>query len=403
MKGNCNVNLTRIVDWLYSMLVFISLWPFFSWKWTIIPVSTISICFFIFIFDFIFINKFKIDKNRFLILSFIVSILALFLLYPGGKPPWFNYYSMFLTLFLVLPIDRLIEIAKNFRKIFILSLIPGLIIYLLLVLGFDLPYTILDAHNVLKDSLGIYYRDYGGTVALSHLIITTGTSTIIRFSGMLDEPGLLGTICALLLLADRINLKRISNVILLVSGIVSISLAFYLLILLGVILQGKRRITSLFVVFILGVSVYYSPVYDNFLKKRLDTDGTGMILKDNRVSDCFQSYYDNFTKSDDISLMLGNGNNAHLDTNCDVSSYKMYVYDYGYLGFFILVILQVLQYVIPFFRSDFIRFTKFSFVFLCLFSLSYYQRPVFFNLAFSMVLFYSYSVFLDTFKIKNKN
>ncbi|HIB7480221.1 TPA: O91 family O-antigen polymerase, partial [Escherichia coli] len=41
--------LTPYLNWFYGFLCFLSLWPFFSWKWPAISVSFIAICFFLFL------------------------------------------------------------------------------------------------------------------------------------------------------------------------------------------------------------------------------------------------------------------------------------------------------------------------------------------------------------------
>ncbi|WP_413498571.1 hypothetical protein [Buttiauxella gaviniae] len=381
------------ISWVYALLAFFSLWPFVSWKWPVMPLTAIVISYCMVTFDFFIINKCKILPFKFILFLFLSIGSCFFLIYPGGLPPWFNYYSIFLVLLLLLPVENIQIISNNFRTIFVFSLIPGLFIYFLLAVGFKLPFSILDAHNELKDTLGIYYRDYGATIALSHLIVEYGGGELIRFSGMLDEPGLLGTVCALLLLADKCDIKRPSNIILLISGILSISLVFYILMVVGWVAQSRNKSKILFLLSFVGFFVYYSPLYENFLAKRINPED-GVV--DNRVSECFQSFYDKFLSSDAMTLFLGNGNNAHIFTGCDVSSYKMYIYDYGYVGVLFLVLLLCVQYITPLIgRGDFFSFIKSNIVFLGAFIISYYQRPVLFSLSFTMIFIYCYNRFIE--------
>ncbi|WP_246107195.1 hypothetical protein [Yersinia kristensenii] len=384
----------KITSWLFAFFAILSLWPFFSWKWPAIPISFIILTYFIYGFSILFFYRNSLSLSGIFIFIIIFFIFIIFSLRPGGAPPWFNYYSFFSLLILLLPINKILDVAARFRILFAFSLIPGVVIYFLLFAGFDLPYTVLDAHNELKESLGVFYRDYGFTLALSHLILEIGNSTIIRFSGIYDEPGLLGTISALFLLADKFNMKSKINIIFLISGVISVSLVFYIFTIAGFLIQSNKKIIGLLFIILLGLAVYNTPIYDNYLAKRFETNSSNGVIADNRVSDCFKSEYEKFISADSEIQLLGEGNNAHLSTMCDVSSYKMYIYDYGYIGFLVIAIALIVQYIYPLLSTgNTFRYIKNSLFFVFCFFISYYQRPVLFNLAFCLIFYYSILLF----------
>lgn len=386
----------KITSWLFAFFAVLSLWPFFSWKWPVIPISFIILAYFAYGCSLLFLYRSNFSLSGFFVFIVLFFVFLIFSLRPGGTPPWFNYYSFFSLLILLLPINKILDVAARFRILFAFSLIPGIFVYVLLLVGFDLPYTVLEAHNELKESLGIFYRDYGVTVALSHLILEIGNSTIIRFSGIYDEPGLLGTISALFLLADRFNMKSKINIILLISGVISVSLVFYIFTIVGFLMQSNKKIIGIIFIIVLGVGVYNTPIYDNYLAKRFETSSSDGVIADNRVSDCFKAEYEKFASSDSEVQLLGEGNNAHLSTMCDVSSYKMYIYDYGYIGILVIAIALIIQYAYPLLvTGNIFRYIKSSLFFVFCFFISYYQRPVLFNLAFCLIFYYSISLYFS--------
>lgn len=386
----------KITSWLFAFFAVLSLWPFFSWKWPVIPISFIILAYFAYGCSLLFLYRRNFSLSGFFVFIVLFFVFLIFSLRPGGAPPWFNYYSFFSLLILLLPINKILDVAARFRILFAFSLIPGIIVYVLLLAGFDLPYTVLEAHNELKESLGIFYRDYGVTLALSHLILEVGNSTIIRFSGIYDEPGLLGTISALFLLADKFNMKSKINIILLISGVISVSLVFYIFTIVGFLMQSNKKVIGIIFIIVLGVGVYNTPIYDNYLAKRFETSSSDGVIADNRVSDCFKAEYEKFASSDSEVQLLGEGNNAHLSTMCDVSSYKMYIYDYGYIGILVIAIALIIQYTYPLLvTGNTFRYIKSSLFFVFCFFISYYQRPVLFNLAFCLIFYYSISLYFS--------
>lgn len=52
---------------------------------------------------------------------------------------------------------------------------------------------------------------------------------IYRFVGAHDEPGFIGTVCALMIASNRLQIKTKADFIILFAGVISFSVAFYLI------------------------------------------------------------------------------------------------------------------------------------------------------------------------------
>ena len=103
---------------------------------------------------------------------------------------------------------------------------------------------------------------------------------------------------------------------------------------------------------------------------------------DNRVDDCFERHYDEFLSSTDI--LIGNGYKASISLECDVSSYKTVIYDYGIIGFLIIVLFYIIILISKVRTiSDLIKCTPFLIVFFA----TSYQRPAF-------VTFWFFAIFI---------
>lgn len=170
---------------------------------------------------------------------------------------------------------------------------------------------------------------------------------LYRFAGPFLEPGHLGTMCVFLLYMDNFNLKKIRNIILLLSTLLSLSLAAYGLMVGGVIiiLWQKRRYFSLVAmvaVFIgVGIGATFYNGGENSLNRgivsRLEITEDGDIAGNNRTSQFFDMSYAKFLKTDKVWMGVGNaafGSNSDNSDNVTVGTagFKRYFYLRGYIG-----------------------------------------------------------------------
>lgn len=268
--------------------------------------------------------------------------------------------------------ERLVDV---FTKIYVAIVGVSLLSFTLYSLGVDLPYT------TVKYELSTGYSDFK---CYPFLLIPNELGTVVRFQSVFLEPGHLGMISSLLLYVNRYRLKQLRVLILLLSVLVSLSLAAYVLLIIGAILhyimnskRALKRVVLSFVylllIFIVGISYYiYDPdsVFSQLIVERLDYSEEKGIRGNNRTSASFDSFYDGFFKTSDCLLGIdadvysakfggvsGGGN----------SSYKTFIVQYGLIGLFVLTLFYLIY--------TYLHKSRLLMGFLLLYSASFWQRP----------------------------
>lgn len=262
-------------------------------------------------------------------------------------------------------------------KIFAIMVAPGAIYYITtVILNIHIPYSVLESDHISKYQMGIYYelRPFG-------LIARNRWQAMLpRYCGVFDEPGVVGTLAALYYSAiiHRKDMK-VWKIVLLIEGLFSFSLAFYLLI---VVVYCIRLVQSGFVKLIIGFSLllfagvlFFSVDFQSEqlrnIQKRFDFS-SGVLFKDNRTSASFDEAYEGFNDSDNLrELVFGYGfNYVESQENMASSySYKMLILNHGYLGVLLYVGFFIL-YVILIKRPN-----EKNVCFIVAFLTSIYQRP----------------------------
>ncbi|MGL6357781.1 hypothetical protein ACSZNK_07405 [Aeromonas hydrophila] len=101
---------------------------------------------------------------------------------------------------------------------------------------------------------------------------------------------------------------------------------------------------------------------------------------DNRVSECFKSSFD---RNIPDNILFGLGKGATLELGCDISSFVGSIYDYGYVGLFIIFLLVALGYFSVFhgIYGSKIGISEISnyMIWFVILVLNFYQRPDFFH------------------------
>lgn len=367
-----SISFGAALAYLFGFAAFASLSPYFFWETHALKLIAISL----FVLTFFYIVKIKILEKKHYYLFVYFSILIALLQFSGnGVVLYLTSPIILLLAFFLLGNDLKFKSFHVFYGLFAISLVPGLFLFLLLLIGYDLSWFPVEPNNELKKDAGLYYRNYIVAVVLSSQIFPIGFSEIFRFSGVFDEPGRVGTVAALLLAADGFKLKSIRSKIVLMAGVLSFSLAFYILILVYALIKKPVYLAFFLFPFLVLGSHYYGDLKSNPLLERYVFDRFEKGLNDpgsvdNRASDCFKDKFSFFIENG--NLVLGNGASAHANTMCDVSSYLSIIYNHGLLGLFLIVMLYIAIFISLNVRTR----VLFSLMpFFLVFVMNIYQRP----------------------------
>ncbi len=103
-------------------------------------------------------------------------------------------------------------------------------------------------------------REYDLYVFNAYLVRSLDLAGRLRFFAFFDEPGVLGNLAMVLLYLQKFNLRKWFNIIILVAGILTFSMAFYAAVAAYFIIYGKMKMKIVFLI-IVAIATYY--FYDN--------------------------------------------------------------------------------------------------------------------------------------------
>ncbi len=252
------------------------------------------------------------------------------------------YIVVFFSIFKV-RLEELRRFCDQFAKWMGGFLTVSMFFFLLYILGFPLPNR--DANYIDMYSFSNYYF---------FLIDDRSLFVFIpRFQSIFVEPGHLGTMTALLLFTQIGKWKNWYNISLLVSTLISFSLAAYGLlvpiIFLGLWIRGKQIIKkalyAITILIVIGVSSFYynsgENLFHDLIMMRLEIED-GKMAGDNRVTDSFMTDYENLLQSPDI--LTGRDRNMEEFGN---SGYRVYIFDYGLIGLMLLIMFYIVAMYHP--------------------------------------------------------
>lgn len=291
-----------------------------------------------------------------------------------GTAAW-NYWTLIrLAGFLLLSAETKRRVYELYRKFLILMSGIGIVIFLAYTLSLPLPYREVEYYG----ALGGEYIDY----ALGYLYSSDGS---IRLCGLFNEPGYLGTVLALVLCVENLNLKKPGNLIMLAAGACTVSMAFVMLLVVYFVLRNYKRpkwaipllLLAVFYFFILPNITFENQQIAKFVSRFTFVDGE--FAGDNRSNIYVEETLNKVMYGKDMWWGYGGGYSS--DNFAAVSTYKTYLIDYGILGF---ALMYGLYFVAAMLRT---RWKEQAVIFCLCFFLSVYQRPNIYAMLYFVVLF----------------
>lgn len=152
----------------------------------------------------------------------------------GGHSMWIFIIPTLVALCVARPAEKALAL-RRFEALFLVSLVPGVIYLTLMILGVPLTFSVVPPQNAGFAAAGVRMLELPGAVFFEGNSQSLPWGGVVsRLCGMFDEPGMVGTIAALLLAARGYRIKGIREVALYIVGVLSFSLAFIVLVLMGV-------------------------------------------------------------------------------------------------------------------------------------------------------------------------
>jgi hypothetical protein len=150
-----------------------------------------------------------------------------------------------------------------------------------------------------------------------------------RFYGFYDEPGVVGTIAAVLLCSDGFNLQKWYNIPIFIAGVLSFSLFFNIVMLFYGLAYLRMRQRILFITILVGLfTLSDNEVLDTYIFSRFNIENNELV-GDNRTGENFEVWYnESFRKTD--AYWWGIGTNTE---NVGGASYKDIIVKYGIVFF----------------------------------------------------------------------
>lgn len=323
----------------WTFILFIS--SMYSWFTFTISTSFITIPSL-----FIFYKCYKSDPNIFnakinKIFAFISLLFFLNLCRNVNIFGVINYIIIWVCLlgYMSLNTKYKYDIIKYITEKFAILLAISLVVYILYAFGVPLPHTSL--------SYGIRYE-------FNNYYFFLQRDNVMRFHSIFLEPGHMTMGLAPLLFINNYNLKNKYVAILFISQLLSLSLAGYIVLVIGYLLSlfinsdYSRKIQSIvliissFVAFLIVCTMVWKDFsfQEAILNRLIFEDGT--LSGYNRTGEAFDYFYDHIMSTDDKWFGVSW---KESDFDHGVAGYKRFVVTSGLVG----LILSLLLYLMPIF------------------------------------------------------
>ena len=366
-----SINLKEIVVWLFALFGVRSVWLAFnsmeySPLYYILNLMIGYLCIPAGLFLLVKVQKCKVAKKDFLLIAIPLTywIMCVLNTYGGWKLGNGIVTLVQISIFLLLDSRIKIAIFDRFYKIIqacnAISIFVWICYQLRIPIGFQ--------------TVNFYYGEFASynkwiIFAMYHNNSSFTTLTD-RLCGIFNEPGALGTICAFLFIATFKYSKRWEKILLLVTGGLTYSAAFFVLVFGYLVMYlFQKNVKYAVIAVMIGLLFLQIPKIDfgndalNLLASRLEITDSG-FAGDNRIDARYKAGYEAMKDTDEIYFGYG----KDFTFGDSTSSYVKYIVQFGFIGFGIMM----LQWGIA--AMSRVK-SREQFIYILFFFISLYQRP----------------------------
>lgn len=242
-----------------AVLLFLDMMPYFWWWTQSYTYVNYSVNLFLCGIFWLYFSGFN-KRN----VGLIVLFLSACFFYAFRSPITSLVFSIPLLFLSFASTKFLANVIKSFCTVYCIVVGLALISWSLVLLGIISPIRTIPPLNA---------NDFDYYTVYPLFLITDNAFNIqnsFRFAGPFDEPGMVGTFSALLIFANSFNFRDWKTYVMLISGIASFSLFFYIVIIIVLIpyLLGKKKI-GVILLLILSLGALYIGTKDNAIMERL--------------------------------------------------------------------------------------------------------------------------------------
>lgn len=379
------ISIKKMLLFLFTISIFCNGYLLFIWDTYTGILGVVAKLFqylgFLFLPSIILFYQKKIVIRKWLIVYVLAIILQLYMCYMGGIYKGnisITIIILFINLFCFFVLDKedRVQIQKYAICIFAISCLPSLFYFIFYNIGIHIPGEILLSDQPAKIRNGVYYMHYP-----FGLLIHQNGAFFYRMSGIFDEAGVVGTMAALFIASGYKRVDKRWLMILLIEGIFSLSLAFYILMIVFFIFESLRQGAirlGISIMIVLGIfCIFINTEFENptmvAIQNRIDANSF-LGIKGNRTTKIFDELYNEFIENKNYQFYFGNGMGAvSKDDRINASySYKCLIYDYGVIG----ICIYILFFIVA---AQTIGINLNTLPYLSVFWASIYQRPYVFN------------------------
>lgn len=351
-----------------------------------------------------------------------IALLTLFVIYitlqprmDGGHSKWVVVLPA-LWVFAISP-DKLRERSfLVFTFLFTLSVVPGILVWLWVVVGLPITFNYIPAANPVMSVLLLHLP--GVLFTESNSIVLSWGGVLFRLNAMYDEPGMVGTMAALILAAWRFRVHDWRGALLYVAGLVSFSLAFIVLATVGFVGRAvlTRAVPPLFGIVPLLIAALLSLGYLHVeapvgtqssvvvkmpelpVDKMIEITGDREVftamprhsklrqsdLLDNRALPEMKRLLQEYWSSDVTTILFGIASDASVVRGSASQVWTRHLTNHGLVGFGVLIAGCICIAWAMWRRLGQSRWVA---LFFLLFAASFYQRPVIW-MPYTLLLFF---------------